>query len=151
MKKKYVYLPLLIFVITIIFTGGLVFAHGGTKESKNPNNYLSKIQTKIDLVVKEGKITQEQANEKLKALKSKSDKNFNKNNPHNKYLIGIDKKLHLAIKEGKITQEQADEKLKNLKYISGIKKRLDLAVKEGKITQEQADTRLRGFKSRFSQ
>ena len=56
MKKKYVYLPLLIFVITIIFTGGLVFAHGGTKESKTPNNYLSKIQTKIDLAVEEGKI-----------------------------------------------------------------------------------------------
>ena len=71
MKKKYVYLPLLIFVITIIFTGGLVFAHGDAKESKNPNNYLSKIQTKIDLAVKEGKITQEQADTRLRGFKSR--------------------------------------------------------------------------------
>ena len=125
---------------------------------------LSIYEAKLTAMVKEGELTQEQADEKLAAFQSQtSDASAFKKKLATKTeglqtKLGIyDAKLTAMVEEGVLTQEQADEKLKEsllkskgatvLKKVASkdesLQEKFTAMVEKGALTQEQADEKLR--------
>ena len=115
---------------------------------------IEKIQEEYKKLVADGEITQEQADERLKELKSgKPGFPGLRGGPTTKDLDAIKARIEKAIADGEITQEQVDERLKGLKNLgqrngemkppsqADIKARIQAAVDSGQITQEQAEER----------
>ena len=77
-----------------------------------PHMDIHKLKVKIQAAVENGKLTQEEADEKLLFMQEKIKKG--PHGKHHKPPMNIDKvkaRIQAAVENGKLTQEEADEKL----------------------------------------
>ena len=78
---------------------------------------MNKIKDKIQAAVEDGKLTQEEADQKLLHMKERSKKEH-LGGKHHKPPLDMDKikdKIQAAVEDGKLTQEEADQKLLHMK------------------------------------
>jgi len=109
-----------LFIGAIVFTENYISAEQPQKYEKPTE---SEIKQRLDSAVESGKLTQEEADEKLQAIlsgemKKKRPGMFGKKPTESE----IKQRLDSAVESGKLTQEEADEKLQAI--LSGdMKKR----------------------------
>jgi predicted RNA-binding protein associated with RNAse of E/G family len=137
------------FGITLSVCVLLLIGVAATYETFSRDEYL---REKLQTAVEAGKITQEQADERLEKMPGRI--RYGK-----KYWSADDlrEKLQTAVEAGEITQDQADEKLEKMpgriryekKYWSAddLREKLQTAVETGKITQDQADEKFERMKN----
>jgi tRNA A37 N6-isopentenylltransferase MiaA len=94
------------------------------QEEKDPIKMLENKKVQIQMLLKDGKITQEQANQRI---------------------VEIDKKIKVINEFNSLTLEQKKAKLQ-----SEIKTRLDQDVKDGRLTQAQVDQRLKDLNDKLA-
>ena len=109
---------------------------------------IAKTQAELKQLVANGKITQEQADEKLKEMKNNKPSFTGRLGPDPKEIETIKTRIQKALDDGVITQEQVNERLKGLKTpgqrpplppnAKEIEKRLKEAVDSGSMTEEEA-------------
>ena len=117
------------------------------------HKYNKDMGARLRKAIEDGKITREEAADRLKGLASNHQQLHKKPNK-----LGypnaddINKKLEALVQDGKITREEADQKMK---FHSGkaqkgldLRTRLGIAIENGDITREAAAARMKGLESR---
>ena len=116
-------------------------------------------QARIQAAVESGKLTQEQADERLTQLKERYSKGSGSKKGMRAHGQGlVQARIQAAVESGKLTQEQADQKLAQgkekfgkafasakgmrIRGLGDIQERIQTALESGKITQEQAESAL---------
>jgi len=127
---------------------------------KEKEEYLRKIAEQLEAMVKAGKITKEQAAERLKAAEKAYDERMRKDDDNNKntddYLKNIAARLKAMVEAGEITPEEARAKYEAIKkayyekmrkgkgdkdtddYLKRLGEKLKAAVESGSMTPEEA-------------
>jgi uncharacterized coiled-coil protein SlyX len=149
MRKRWmIQISFLVLLVATVFSTGVTFADTGNTFA---GTFQERVQERLDAAVADGKITAEEAAEKLSKLQGKLNTIREK----------IQTRLNAAVAEGAITEEAAAERLnrfeergpKRLGFIGrdALEERLDAAVADGKITAEEAAEKLAKFEERINE
>ena len=138
----------LVLLAATVFSAGVTFADSGNTLS---GTFQERVQEKLNAAVAEGKITSEEAAEKLARLQEKLSNMKEK----------MQARLNSAVAEGKVTEEEAAERINRFEergprksaFIGrdALQDRLNAAVVEGKVTSEEAAEKLAKFEERVSE
>jgi polyhydroxyalkanoate synthesis regulator phasin len=139
-----------------LLAGGAVYAASQPDQAAAPSAQGQSTHKNLDHAVKEGKLTQGQAD----VMKQLQDL---RQSYRQKFEADAKSVVDQAVKDGKLTQDQADKMLQHGKGFGRkghmgdkwhghksmtpdqLKSKLDQAVKSGKLTQEQADKILKNW------
>tara|TARA_B100001146_G_C16175659_1_gene432240 strand:+ start:1090 stop:1626 length:537 start_codon:yes stop_codon:yes gene_type:complete len=143
MRKRWMMqISVLVLLAATVFSTGVTFADTGNTSS---GTFHERVQDRLNTAVAEGKITAEEATEKLARLQERLSNMKEK----------MQSRLNAAVAEGKITEEEAAERTNRFEergprkftFIGrdALQDRLNDAVAEGKITVEEAAEQLAKF------
>ena len=141
-------IAVLVLLAATVFSTGVIFADTGNTSS---GTFQERVQERLNAAVAAGKITSEEAAEKLARLQEQL----------NNLKERMQTRLNAAVAEGKVTEEEAAERInrfeergpKKSTFIGkdALQDRLNTAVAEGKITGEEAAEKLAKFEERVSE
>ena len=173
MKKKWIFIPMVVVLTTILLVGGVVFAQEDSDVNKIKKSFTGRVAAILGL---EEKVVQDAFSQARKQIqderiaaaeagiqekldggyitKDEADKwrekitkgNFNKRMPGSfrRPMPGSFRRpMH-----GGFKKPMYGERKLGILGIEELKKELDAAVKAGEITQEQADAKLKGLEKK---
>ncbi|MQF98656.1 MAG: hypothetical protein FI729_03900 [SAR202 cluster bacterium] len=149
MRKRWMMqISVLVLLAATVFSTGVTFADTGNTSS---GSFQERVQDRLNAAVADGKITAEEATEKLARLQERLS------NMKEKMQFRLDS----AVSEGKITEEEAAERInrfdergpRKFTFIGrdALQDRLNATVADGKITAEEAAEKLAKFEERINQ
>lgn len=149
---------------------GIVTAEGDVRKDKAAYKdaytapTMDAIKQRLDAAVKAGKLTQEQADQKLEYYKQNQGQKGKPSAMRERYRA-YKKELYQKVDAGELTEEEAEKKLAQMKKriasaskkkdayaapsIEQVKQRLDAAVESGQLSQEDADKKLEHYRQRM--
>ena len=143
MRKRWMMqISVLVLLAATVFSTGVTFADTGNTSS---GTFQERVQDRLNTAVSEGKITAEEATEKVARLQERLSNMKEK----------MQSRLNSAVNEGKITEGEAAERInkfdergpRKFTFIGrdALQDRLNTAVADGKITAEEAAEKLAKF------
>jgi len=149
MRKRWMMqISVLVLLAATVFSTGVTFADTGNTSS---GTFQERVQDRLNTAVSEGKITAEEATEKLARLQERLSNMKEK----------MQSRLNSAVNEGKITEGEAAERInkfdergpRKFTFIGrdALQDRLNTAVADGKITAEEAAEKLAKFEERINE
>ena len=157
MKKKWIFIPMVVVLTTVSLVSGVVFAQEDSNVKKIKQTLTGRVAIILGL---EEKVVQDAFDQARKQIEDER-------------IVEIEASIQKKLDGGDITKDEADkwrEKIakgnfkkrpmdggfkkripgeKKEKWSMGdLKKEIDAALKSGKITQEQADEKLKGLEKK---